>query len=172
MIDGLEVEVLYPGPAGPFAPPKTRGLAIVVLPFTNLSPDPEQDYFADGITEDLTTDLSRLPASTVIARHTAFTYKGKALDVKQVGRDLGVRYVVEGSVRRAGEQVRVNVQLIDADTGTQAWADRFDTDRANLAAAQNTITGRLARTLNLQRSKRPPAVSSTTASLTPTRAIW
>jgi adenylate cyclase len=136
-------------PAAPFAP-KTHGISIVVLPFTNLSDDPEQEYFADGITEDLTTDLSRIPGSIVIARNTAFTYKGKAVDVKQLGRDLGVHYVLEGSVRRAGEQVRVNVQLIDADTGTQAWADRFDTDRANLAATQNAITGRLARTLNLQ----------------------
>jgi class 3 adenylate cyclase/TolB-like protein/tetratricopeptide (TPR) repeat protein len=146
----LSVGAHLQGPAGPFAPTKTREIAIVVLPFTNLSPDPEQDYFADGITEDLTTDLSRLPGSIVIARHTAFTYKGQALDVRQIGRDLGVRYVIEGSVRRAGEQVRVNVQLIDADNGTQTWADRFDTDRVNLAAAQNTIAGRLARTLNLQ----------------------
>src|SRR5579863_7918664 len=125
-------------------------LSIVVLPFDNLSHDPDQDYFADGITEDLTTDLSRIAGSFVIARNTAFTYKGKSVDVKQVGRDLGVHYVLEGSVRRSGEQVQGNVQLIDADSGAHVWADRFDTDRRNLAEAQSEITGRLARTLNLE----------------------
>src|SRR5579863_9074621 len=125
-------------------------LSIVVLPFDNLSHDPDQDYFADGITEDLTTDLSRIAGSFVIARNTAFTYKGKSVDVKQVGRDLGVHYVLEGSVRRLGDQVQVNVQLIDAESGAHVWADRFDTDRRNLAEAQSEITGRLARTLNLE----------------------
>ncbi|HEV2185677.1 MAG TPA: adenylate/guanylate cyclase domain-containing protein [Stellaceae bacterium] len=125
-------------------------LSIVVLPFDNLSHDPDQDYFADGITEDLTTDLSRIAGSFVIARNTAFTYKGKSVDVRQLGRDLGVHYVLEGSVRRAGEQVQVNVQLIDAESGAHVWADRFDTDRRNLAEAQSEITGRLARTLNLE----------------------
>ena len=125
-------------------------LSIVVLPFGNLSNDPEQEYFADGITDDLTTDLSRISGSFVIARNTAFTYKGKSVDVKEVGRELGVRYVLEGSVRRVGDQVRVNVQLVDAESGAHLWADRFDTDRANLAEAQDEITGRLARTLNLE----------------------
>ena len=125
-------------------------LSIIVLPFENLSHDPDQDYFADAITEDLTTDLSRIAGSFVIARNTAFTYKGIAVDVKQLGRDLGVRYALEGSVRRLGDQVQVNVELIDAVTGAQVWADRFDTDRRNLADAQNEITGRLARTLNLE----------------------
>jgi adenylate cyclase len=125
-------------------------LSIVVLPFDNLSHDPDQDYFADGITEDLTTDLSRIAGSFVIARNTAFTYKGKSIDVKQLGRELGVRYVLEGSVRRSGEQVQVTVQLIDAESGAHVWADRFDTDRRNLAEAQSEITGRLARTLNLE----------------------
>jgi TolB-like protein/class 3 adenylate cyclase/Tfp pilus assembly protein PilF len=125
-------------------------LSIVVLPFANLSNDPEQEYFADGITDDLTTDLSRISGSFVIARNTAFTYKGKPIDVKQVGRELGVRYVLEGSVRRAGDQVRVNVQLVDTESGAHLWADRFDTDRANLAIAQDEITGRLARTFNLE----------------------
>jgi TolB-like protein len=92
-------------------------LSIVVLPFTNLSSDPEQEYFADGITDDLTTDLSRIAGSFVIACSTAFTYKGKSVDVKKVGREFGVRYVLEGSVRRSGSQVRMNVQLIDAETG-------------------------------------------------------
>jgi adenylate cyclase len=125
-------------------------LSIVVLPFENLSHDPDQDYFADSITEDLTTDLSRIAGSFVIARNTAFTYKGKSVDVKQLGRDLGVHYVLEGSVRRSGDQVQVNVQLIDTESGAHVWADRFDTDRRNLAEAQNEITGRLARTLNLE----------------------
>lgn len=125
-------------------------LSIIVLPFENLSHDPDQDYFADAITEDLTTDLSRIAGSFVIARNTAFTYKGIAVDVKQLGRDLGVHYALEGSVRRLGDQVQVNVELIDAATGAQVWADRFDTDRRNLADAQNEITGRLARMLNLE----------------------
>jgi adenylate cyclase len=139
--------------AGPPSPPALASAAVptlsfVVLPFENLSKDPDQEYFADGITDDLTTDLSRISDSFVIARNTAFTYKGKAVDVKQIGRELGVRYVIEGSVRRAGDQVRVNVQLIDAETGAHLWADRFETDRANLAEAQNEITGRLARSLH------------------------
>ena len=98
----------------------------------------------------MTTDLSRIADSFVIARNTAFTYKGKPVDAKQIGRELGVRYVLEGSVRRAGDQVQVNVQLIDAETGAHVWADRFDTDRANLAVADSEITGRLARTLNIE----------------------
>jgi TolB-like protein/class 3 adenylate cyclase len=118
-------------------------LSIVVLPFANLSNDPEQEYFADGITDDLTTDLSRISGSFVIARNTAFTFKDKPVDVKGVGRELGVRYVLEGSMRRTGDQVRVNVQLIDAESGAHVWADRFDTDRANLTQAQDEITGRL-----------------------------
>jgi adenylate cyclase len=135
---------------GPLSPAPVPRLSIVVLPFENLSHDPDQDYFADSITDDLTTDLSRIAGSFVIARNTAFTYKGKSVDVKQLGRELGVRYVLEGSVRRFGEQVQVNVQLIDADSGAHVWADRFDTDRRNLAEAQSEITGRLARTLNLE----------------------
>jgi TolB-like protein/class 3 adenylate cyclase/Tfp pilus assembly protein PilF len=125
-------------------------LSIVVLPFSNLSNDPDQEYFVDAITDDLTTDLSRISDSFVIARNTAFTYKGKAVDVKQVSRDLGVRYVLEGSVRRMGDRAQVNVQLIDGETGAHLWADRFETDRRNLADAQTEITGRLARTLHLE----------------------
>jgi adenylate cyclase len=123
-------------------------LSIVVLPFTNLSNDPEHEYFADGITEDLTIDLSRIADSFVISRNTAFTYKGKPVDVRQVGRELAVRYVLEGSVRRTGDQVRVNVQLIDAESGAHIWADRFDTSRVDLDQAQDEIAGRLAHTLN------------------------
>jgi len=131
-------------------PKSTPRLSIVVLPFTNLSNDPEQEYFADGITDDLTSDLSRISGSFVIARSTAFTYKGKPIDVKQIGRELSVRYVLEGSVRRTGDQVRVNAQLIDAESGAHLWADQFDTSRANLAEAQSEITGRLAWTLNIE----------------------
>ena len=123
---------------------------MVVLPFTNLGNDPGQEYFVDAITDDLTTDLSRISESFVIARNTAFAYKGKPIDTRQIGRELGVRYVLEGSVRRAGDQIRVNVQLIDAETGAHVWADRFETDRANIVEAQNEITGRLAQTLNLE----------------------
>jgi adenylate cyclase len=125
-------------------------LSIVVLPFENLSHDPDQDYFAEAITADLTTDLSRIAGSFVIDRNTAFTYKGAAVDVKQLGRKLGVHYVLEGNVRRLADQVQVNVALIDAETGAQVWADRFETTLRNLAQAQSDITGRLARTLNLQ----------------------
>src|SRR5262249_32017209 len=111
-------------------------LSIVVLPFENLSKDADQDYFVDGVTDDLTTDLSRISGSFVIARTTAFTYRGKPVDVKQLGRDLGVRYVLEGSVRRSGNQVHVNVQLIDTATGAHLWAQRFDVDRQNLLETQ------------------------------------
>jgi adenylate cyclase len=153
--DSPTVSAQTPAAASPQIPATvsstpTPRLSIVVLPFANLSNDPDQEYFADGITDDLTTDLSRIADSFVIARNTAFTYKGKAVDVKQIGRDLGVRYVVEGSVRRAGDQVQVNVQLIDAESGAHIWADRFETDRRNLAEAQSEITGRLARTVNLE----------------------
>src|SRR5262249_28100834 len=112
--------------------------------------DPEQEYFADGITDDLTTDLSLLPGSFVIARNTAFTFKGKPIDVKQIGRDLGVRYVVEGSVRRTGDQVQVNVQLIDAESGAHLWAARFAPARRDLANAQGEMTVRLARVLHIK----------------------
>jgi adenylate cyclase len=122
-------------------------LSIVVLPFTNLSNDPEQEYFADGITEDLTTDLSRITGSFVIARSTAFTYKGKPIDAKQIGRELGVRYLLEGSVRRSGQQVRVNAQLLDAETGAHLWAERFDREVGDLFDLQNEITGRIAGTV-------------------------
>ena len=116
----------------------------VSLPFANLSQDPDQAYFADAVTDDLTSDLSRISGSFVISRTTAFTYKGKPVDVKQIGRDLGVRYVLEGSVRRSGDRVHVNVQLIDAVSEAHVWADQFDTDRRDLAETQNEITSRLA----------------------------
>jgi TolB-like protein len=125
-------------------------LSIVVLPFTNLSNDPEQEYFADGITEDLTTDLSRIGGSFVIARSTAFTYKGKPVDAKQIGRELGVRYLLEGSVRRSGQQIRVNAQLVDAETGAHLWAERIDRDVDDLFRLQNEITGQIARALQFE----------------------
>ena len=125
-------------------------LSIVVLPFGNLSNDPQQEYFADGITEDLTTDIARIQGSMVIARNTAFTYKGKPVDAKQIGRELGVRYVLEGSVQRSGNQVRINAQLVDAETGAHLWAERFDRDAGDLFALQNEITARIARALQSQ----------------------
>ncbi len=136
-----------------------------------MSNEPDQEYFADGITDDLTTDLSRIAGSFVIARNTAFTYKGKPTDVKQIGRELGVRYVLEGSVRRTGDQVRVNAQLIDAEGGAHLWADRFDTDRANLPEAQSDITSRLARFSTLSSSRTQAAGSSRKRRSIPMRAI-
>jgi TolB-like protein/Tfp pilus assembly protein PilF len=125
-------------------------LSIVVLPFTNLGDDPNQQYFADAITEDLTIDLSRLSNMFVISCTTAFTYRNKSVDTKQIGRELGVRYVLEGSVRRSGNQLRVNAQLIDAGTDAHLWADRFDSDTGDLFALQNEITSRLANTLGIE----------------------
>jgi TolB-like protein/cytochrome c-type biogenesis protein CcmH/NrfG len=136
-------------PAKP-APVEAAHLSIVVLPFANLSGDPSQDYFADGITEDLTTDLSRIRNSFVIARNTAFTYKGKNIDAKEIGKELGVRYVLEGSVQRDQDRVRVNAQLIDAHGGAHLWADHFDTTRANLLQMQDEIVARLANTLGFE----------------------
>ena len=107
-------------------------LSIVVLPFANFSGDPAQDYFADGITESLTTDLSRISGSFVIARNTAFTFKGNAVGAQKLGQELNVRYVLEGSVQRGGNRLRVNAQLIDAETGSHLWAERFDKPIADL----------------------------------------
>jgi TolB-like protein/class 3 adenylate cyclase len=125
-------------------------LSIVVLPFTNLSDDREQQYFADGITEDLTTDLSRLAGMFVISRNTAFTYRNRPIDTKQIGHELGVRYVLEGSVRRSGNQLRVSAQLIDAATDAHLWADRFDDNTDDTFALQNEITSRLANALGVE----------------------
>jgi len=125
-------------------------LSIVVLPFTNLSNDADQQYFADGITEDLTTDLSRIADMLVISRNTAFTYRNKPVDTKQIGRELRVRYVLEGSVRRAENRVRVNAQLIDAETDTHLWAERLDGDAGDLFALQDEITSRIAVALDLE----------------------
>jgi adenylate cyclase len=125
-------------------------LSLVVLPFANLNNDPEQDYFADAITTDLTTDLAQMPGSFVIGRETAFTYKKKPIDLKTLGKDLGIRWAVQGAVRRNGDQVRVNVSLTDLQTARDLWSDRFDGDHTNLAVLQDQITARLARSLNFE----------------------
>ena len=125
-------------------------LSIVVLPFANIGDDPEQEYFVDGVTESLTTDLSRITGSFVIARNTAFTYKGKPIDVKQIGRELNVRYVLEGSVQRGGNRMRVNVQLVDAESATHLWAERFDRPMADLLDMQDEVVAQLANVLSAQ----------------------
>jgi adenylate cyclase len=128
-------------------PVQAAHLSVVVLPFTNLSGDPSQDYFADGITENLTTELSRIKDSFVIARNTAFTYKGKSVDAKEIGKELGVRYVLEGSVQRDQNRVRVNAQLVDTESGAHLWAERFEKDVADLFKLQDQVVARLAHTL-------------------------
>jgi TolB-like protein/Flp pilus assembly protein TadD len=134
------------------APPPSSAphLSLVVLPFANMGGGPEQDYFADGVTETLTTDLSRIAGAFVIARNTAFTFKNKSIDVKTLGRELNVRYVLEGSVQRGGNRLRVNVQLIDAETGNHLWAERFDKPIADLFEMQDEIVSRLANALGIQ----------------------
>src|SRR5271166_3573370 len=136
-----------PPPAGRSEPPH---LSMVVLPFANIGGDPEQEHFVDGVTESLTTDLSRIRGAVVIARNTAFVYKGKPLDAKSIGHELNVRYVLEGSIQRGGERMRVNVQLIDATTGAHLWAERFDKPLADLFDMQDEIVARLANALNAQ----------------------
>jgi TolB-like protein/tetratricopeptide (TPR) repeat protein len=126
-------------------------LSIVVLPFANLSGDATQEYFADGMTDSLITDLSRaLPGSFVVARATAFTYKGKAIDARQIGRDLDVRYALEGSVLFEGQQIRINARLVDCQVGNEIWGERFDTSRVELLKVQDEIVGRLSRSIGLQ----------------------
>src|ERR1700722_12008337 len=129
------------------SPPR---LSVVVMPFANIGGGPEQEPFVDGVTESLTTDLSRIRGAVVIARNTAFAYKGRRLDVKTIGRELNVRYVLEGSVQRGGNRMRVNVQLIDAETGNHLWAERFDKPLADLFDMQDEIVARLAGALNAQ----------------------
>jgi TolB-like protein/class 3 adenylate cyclase/Flp pilus assembly protein TadD len=133
-----------PAPAEKPAPPR---LSIVVLPFTSLGVDLEHEMFVDGVTESLTTDLSRINNANVVSRNTAFTYKGKSVDAKQIGRDLNVRYVLEGSIQRGGSRMRINVQLIDAITGNHLWADRFDKPMADLFDMQDEIVSQLANQL-------------------------
>ncbi len=142
-----------PAQARPAPTPEKSGaprLSIVVMPFANIGGDPSHEHFVDGVTESLTTDLSRIRGAVVIARNTAFTYKGKALDVKAIGRELNVRYMLEGSVQRGGNRMRVNVQLIDAETGNHLWAERFDKPLADLFDMQDEIVARLAGALKAQ----------------------
>ena len=139
-------------PVAANAPPPLAAerLSIVVLPFANLSGDPAQDYLADALTDELTTSLSRIRNTFVIARNTAFTFKGKPVDAKAIGKDLGVRYVLEGSVQPSGAQMRVNAQLIDAGSGAHLWAEQFDTPRVDLLQTQDEIVAHLARAMDLQ----------------------
>jgi adenylate cyclase len=155
LLSGLSLAIgalLFFGPGhngwlgGPTDRPR---LSLVVLPFENLGGDPKENYLADGITDDLTTDLSRVPGMFVIARTTAFTYQGKAVDVRKLGVELGVRYVLEGSVRKAGDELRVNVQLVATETGAHLWADRFDEHVKDLSDGQEEIVRRLGQTLNV-----------------------
>src|SRR5271155_4068884 len=149
----LEVGVPAVAKLAPAPAPEKSGpprLSMVVLPFANIGGDLEQEHFVDGVTESLTTDLSRIRGAVVIARNTAFTYKGKPFDVKTIGRELNVRYVLEGSVQRGGNRLRVNVQLIDAETGNHLWAERFDKPLADLFDMQDEIVARLAGALNAE----------------------
>ncbi len=148
------------------APAEAARLSIVVLPFTNLSGDPGQDYLVDALTDELTTSLARIPDSFVIARNTAMTFKGKPIDAKAIGKDLSVRYVLEGSVQPSGDRMRVNAQLIDADSGAHLWAEQFDTPRADLLQTQDAIVTHLANAMAFQltqaeaaRLKRTPAAN-------------
>src|SRR5207248_9696736 len=141
-------------PAGTPEPEKkrasTRAVSICVLPFQNMSGDPEQEYFSDGISEDITTDLSNVSALEVIARNTAFTFKGKSVDVCDVARKLGVSHVLEGSVRKAGNRVRITAQLIDGRSGGHVWADRFDRDLTDIFAIQDEISKAIVEALKVR----------------------
>jgi adenylate cyclase len=137
-------------PAQKLAPPLPDIPSIAVLPLTNMSGDREQEYFSDGITDDLITALSRLPGLFVIARTSSFTYKGKEVRLQDVGKELGVKYVLGGGVRKAGDQVRITVQLADATTGEELWAERYDRPLRDIFALQDEIVRRIVTTLNLQ----------------------
>jgi adenylate cyclase len=129
-----------PSTSAPLGLPLPDKPSVAVLPFTNMIADPEQEFFADGIAEDVITALSRYPSLFVIARNSCFTYKGRAVDVKQVGRELGVRYVLEGSLRKSGNRIRVTAQLVEAETGKHVWAERYDRDLADIFALQDEIS--------------------------------
>ena len=135
--------------------------SIAVLPFQNMSGDPGQEYFADGITEDIIAALSRWRSFRVISRTSAFTYKGRAVDVRRVGTELGVRYVLEGSVRKAGNRVRVAAQLISADDGTHIWAERYDRELVDLFAVQDEITQRIASVIEPELGRHAQASAAT-----------
>jgi TolB-like protein/Flp pilus assembly protein TadD len=148
-------------------PLAAQRFSIVVLPFANLSGDPAQDYLADALTDELTTALARIRDSFVIARNTAFTYKGKPVDAKAIGKELGVRYALEGSVLPSGAHIRVNAQLIDADSGAHLWADQFDTPRADLLQMQDEIVAHLAHAMDIQLSEAEAARLKRTPAATP-----
>jgi adenylate cyclase len=155
-----------PSPVATTTPAEAARLSIVVLPFANLSGDPAQDYLVDALTDELTTSLARIRDSFVIARNTAMTFKGKPIDAKAIGKDLGVRYVLEGSVQPSGDRMRVNAQLIDAGSGAHLWAEQFDTPRADLLQTQDAIVAHLARAIGMRlndaeaaRLKRTPAAN-------------
>jgi adenylate cyclase len=161
-----EIEAAAPGVAGPSLPGRP---SIAVLPFTNMSGDPNQEFFADGMTEDIITGLSRLKWLFVISRHSAFTYKSKAVDVRQVARELGVRYVLEGSVRASGKRIRITGQLIDAETGKHIWAEKYDRQLEDVFAVQDEITQNVVATIEphlyaaegLRSSQQPPGSVAT-----------
>ena len=138
------------GTTGAKATGKSRKPSIAVLPFANLSRDPSQDYFSDGVTEDLITGLSKISGLFVIARNSVFTYKGKPVKVRDVGRDLGVRYVVEGGVQRAGNRVRITAQLVDAGTGYHIWAERYDREVGDIFALQDEVTRQIIRAMSVK----------------------
>jgi adenylate cyclase len=141
--------------------------SVAVLPFTNMSGELEQEFFADGISEDVITALSRYPSLFVIARNSSFACKGRAVDVKQVGRDLGVRYVLEGSLRKSGNRIRVTAQLVEAETGNHVWAERYDCDLADIFAVQDEITDAV--TIAIASAIATPNVNERCASL---RQTW
>ncbi len=155
---GVPAEAKSAAPTKPAAPERTLVLAppdkpsIAVLAFQNMSGDPEQEYFADGITEDVITDLSKIGGLLVIARNSSFAYKGKSVDIRVVARELGVRSVLEGSIRRAGNRVRITAQLIDAETGGHLWADRFDRELSDIFAVQDEVTRRIVDALKIKLS--------------------
>ena len=142
------------------APAEAARLSIVVLPFANLSGNPGQDYLVDALTDELTTSLARIPGSFVIARNTAMTFKGKPIDAKAIGKDLSVRYVLEGSVQPSGDRMRVNAQLIDAESGAHLWAEQFDTPRADLLQTQDAIVTHLANAMAFQLTQAEAARSN------------
>ncbi len=181
-VDGGEVEVKnidrpvkiwrwHPGAAAVVAVPaparKPEGPSVAVLAFANMSGDPEQEYFADGIAEDIITDLSKVSGLTVIARNSSFAYRGRSVDLRAVGRELGVPFVLEGSVRRAGQRVRVTAQLIDAATGIHLWAERYDGDLADVFAVQDAVTLKIVEALRVRLTPREREAITSTGTTNP-----
>ena len=146
----VSVKDSAPGTNNRMARQRDKRPSIAVLPFTNMSGDPEQEYFSDGITEDIITDLSKISGLFVVARHTAFTYKGKAVKLQQVGRELGVDFILEGSVRKAGGRVRITGQLVNTKDADHLWADRFDRELTDIFAIQDEITHAIVEQLKIQ----------------------